>query len=76
MNHLKTDGKHETLTDLDFLKEDMYASARFAIDPKVAEERMKLRFTNDNKKEPIARSFVGTRKTYLDYRSILEKREQ
>ena len=36
INHLKTTdrGNHETLTDLDFLKEDMYASPRFAIDPK------------------------------------------
>ena len=37
---------------------------------------MRMRFLNQNSREPVQRSYVGDKKTYLEYEELLRKQEE
>lgn len=64
-NHLME--KPETISDMDYLKEDIYSSPKFMYDPTVATQKMQMRFLDQEGKKPIKRSHCGNINDYLAF---------
>ena len=81
LNHLIE--KPDTISDIDFLKEDIYSSPKFMYDPskysysiafltllwaETAEERMRIRFVDADNKEPLNRSLCGNKYIFSNFK--------
>lgn len=81
LNHLIE--KPDTISDIDFLKEDIYSSPKFMYDPskysyfiafltllwaETAEERMRIRFVDADNKEPLNRSLCGNKYIFNNFK--------